>query len=219
MSKVSPDLNSCNDTTDQLSRENKEYLLKTKFFIPRSFSSQITRPRLTNLMNAGLDRPLTLVCAPAGYGKTTLVSNWVKEIGIISAWLSLDDGDNDPICFFQYFLKALQKISPGIRGDLLDMLRGIQLNQIESVINLLINDLVSFSSPFILVIDDFHVIQSETVFRMVTYFLEHMPNLMHLVILTRSTLLCHFLVCGYVTNSWIFGRNNYVSPLMKLPLF
>ena len=122
---------------DQSSLEQSRHLLRTKFFIPPIRSKQIARPRLSDLIHGGLDRALILVSAPAGYGKTTLVSSWLKEKKIPSAWLSLDSGDNDPIRFLQYLLAALMPIAPGIEDDAFGMLQGIQPAQFENVINLL----------------------------------------------------------------------------------
>ena len=102
-----------------------------------------------------------------------------------SAWLSLDAGDNDPIRFLQYLLTAIQSIAPGIGDDLLGMLQGTQPAQYENVINLLANELASISDPFVLVLDDFHVIQSEAVLSIIYYLLEHLPHQKHLVLLTR----------------------------------
>ena len=186
MSKAAPGLASGEKENDQLSLEQSKHLLRTKFYVPPIRSKQIARPRLSDLINGGLDRALILVSAPAGYGKTTLVSSWLKETKIPSAWLSLDGGDNDPIRFLQYLLAALVPIAPGIEDDLLGMLQGIQPAQFENVINLLANELASFSDPFVLVLDDFHVIQSEAVLKMLSYLLEHLPPQMHLVILTRT---------------------------------
>ncbi len=149
-------------------------------------SSQIARPRLSDLLNAGLDRALILVSAPAGYGKTSLASRWLKESKIPFAWLSLDSSDNDPNRFLQYLLAALLPIAPGLENDLPGMLQGIQPTQFENVINQLANELASVSDPFVLVLDDFHVIQSEADLKILTYLLEHLPNQMHLAILTRT---------------------------------
>ncbi|MEI7988273.1 MAG: LuxR C-terminal-related transcriptional regulator [Chloroflexota bacterium] len=171
---------------DQLFLEQSKQLLRTKFYVPPIRSSQIARPRLNQLINGGLDRSLILVSAPAGYGKTTLVSRWLKESKSPYAWISLDSSDNDPNRFLQYLLAALQPIAPGIENDLLGMLQGIQPTQFENLINLLANELASVSDPFVLVLDDFHVIQSEAVLRILSYLLEHQPNQMHLVILTRT---------------------------------
>ena len=174
------------EENDPLSLEQNRHLLRTKFFVPPIRSKQIARPRLFDLINGGLDRSLILVSAPAGYGKTTLVSSWLKETKIPAAWLSLDSSDNDPIRFLQYLLAALMPIAPGIEDDLVCMLQGIQPAQFENVINLLANELGSFSDPFVLVLDDFHVVHSEVVLKMVSYFLEYMPPQMHLTILTRT---------------------------------
>src|SRR5512136_2945620 len=96
-------------------------LLSTKLYIPLSREALVARPRLTTILSNSLTKGFTLVSAPAGYGKTTLVSSWLRETGIPSAWLSLEDSDNDPVRFLQYLLTALQLIVPSIRPDLLDM--------------------------------------------------------------------------------------------------
>ncbi len=186
MSKVAPSPESGEKENVQIFPEQGKHLLRTKFYVPPIRSDQIARPRLSELINDGLDRALILVSAPAGYGKTTLVSSWLKEKQIPSAWLSLDGGDNDPIRFLQYLLAALVPIAPAIETDLFGMLQGIQPAQFESVINILTNELDSFSDPFILVLDDFHVLHSEAVLKTISYLLEHMPPQMHLAILTRT---------------------------------
>ena len=162
------------------------HLLTTKLYIPPIRSSHLARPRLINLINSGADRALTLVSAPAGYGKTTLASTWLIESKIPYAWLSLDSSDNDPNRFLQYLFAALQPIAPGIEIELSGMLQGIQPIQFENVINLLANELATVSDPFVLVLDDFHIIQSEAVLKIVSYLLDHLPNQMHIAILTRT---------------------------------
>ncbi|MGZ6223688.1 MAG: AAA family ATPase, partial [Syntrophales bacterium] len=186
MSKAGSSLASGETEKDQLSLEQGKHLLRTKFYVPPVRSLQVARPRLIDQINAGLERALILISAPAGYGKTTLVSRWLKETKIASAWLSLDNGDNDPIRFLQYLLATLLPIAPGIENDLLGMLQGIQPAQFENVITLLVNELASVSDPFVLVLDDFHVIQSETVLNTLSYLLDHLPDQMHLAILTRT---------------------------------
>lgn len=169
-----------------LPAEPSRYLLSTKFYIPPIRSNQIARPRLTDLLSEGLDKTLILVSAPAGYGKTTLVSSWLKAIKASSAWLSLDEGDNDPIRFLQYLLTALLPIAPDIQDELLGMLQGIQPNQGEDLITILANKLASISNPFVLILDDFHVIDSDAVLGILSFFLEHSPPQMHLAVLTRT---------------------------------
>jgi len=162
------------------------YLLRTKLYIPPIRPDQIARPRLVDQINDGLDKSLILVSAPAGYGKTTLVSSWLSERKVSSAWLSLDAGDNDPVRFLQYLLTALLPAAPGIGDDLLGSLQGIRPAQFENLVTLLVNELASNNDPFVLVLDDLHVIHSEEVLRIVTFLLEHLPHQMHLAILTRT---------------------------------
>jgi LuxR family maltose regulon positive regulatory protein len=171
---------------DRSSLEQSKHLLRTKFFIPPIRSSQIARPRLSELIDRGLDRAIILVSAPAGYGKTTLVSNWLKEKNIPSAWLSLDAGDNDPIRFLQYLIAALAPLAPGVEAEAFGMLQGVQITQFENIINLLVNELDSFPEPFVLVLDDFHVIHSEAILKILAHFTDHLPPRMHLALLTRA---------------------------------
>ncbi len=185
MSKSDPGETSGKKDIDPMPLEQSKHLLRTKFYIPSIRSNQITRPRLINLLNGGLDKTLTLVSAPAGYGKSTLVSRWLKETSISSVWLSLDAGDNDPSRFLQYLLTAIQPVAPGIGSNLVDMLQSMQPAQFENVINLLTNELASTSDQFVLVLDDFHLINSEAVINIVLYLIEHLPYQKHLVLLTR----------------------------------
>ena len=111
-------------------------LLATKLHIPPPCQILVLRPRLTAALSKALTSSLTLVSAPAGYGKTTLVSSWLRETDIPSAWLSLDEGDNDPIRFLQYFITALQKIVPSIQPDLLGVLQEKQPAPFEALLNI-----------------------------------------------------------------------------------
>lgn len=174
------------EQANPLSLEQNKHLLRTKFYVPPIRSKQIARPRLSDLITNGLDRALILVSAPAGYGKSTLVSNWLKEKQIPSAWFSLDNGDNDPVRFLQYLVAALAPFAPGVEAEAPGMLQGIQPAQFETVINLLVNELASFPKPFVLVLDDLHLIQTEAVLKILTYLLEHLPPQMHLALLTRT---------------------------------
>jgi LuxR family maltose regulon positive regulatory protein len=185
VSKAGYRLTSGGKENDPLPLEQSQHLLRTKFFVPPIRSNQIARPRLINLINRGLDRALILVSAPAGYGKTTLVSSWLHESDIPSTWLSLDEGDNDPIRFLQYFINALQKIVPEIQVDLPGVLQEMQPAPFEALINIIINQIVEHVTPFIFILDDFHVIHSEAVLKILAYLLEHLPPQMHLAILTR----------------------------------
>ncbi len=185
VSNADSGVSSCKEEKDQITLEQNKRLLQTKFYVPSIRSNQVLRPRLIDLLNGGMDKTLILVSAPAGYGKTTLVSRWLKETEIPSAWLSLDAGDNDPIRFLQYLVTAVQPIAPGIGDDLLGMLQGAQPPQYEDVINLLTNELASISGQYVLVLDDFHLINSEAVINIVIYLLDHLSQQKHLVLLTR----------------------------------
>jgi LuxR family transcriptional regulator, maltose regulon positive regulatory protein len=169
----------------QTAPEQNKHLLRTKLYIPAMRSQQVNRPRLITLLNGGRDKTLTLVSAPAGYGKTTMVSRWLKETGTAAAWLSLDAGDNDPIRFLQYLLEAIQTIAPGAAKEAQGILQGGQLTKYENVIDLLTNELAMIPDQFILVLDDFHVISTEAVLNIMLYLLEHLPPEKHVVLLTR----------------------------------
>jgi LuxR family maltose regulon positive regulatory protein len=186
MSKAASNMTPGEKGKDQLSLEQSKHLLRTKFYVPPIRSTQIARQRLSDLINTGMEQSLILVSAPAGYGKTTLVSSWLKEKQIPSAWLSLDGGDNDPVRFLQYLITALSPLASGIEVEAYGMLQGIQPAQFEYVINLMVNELSSFPEPFVLVLDDFHVIQSESVQKILAYLLEHLPPQMHLALLSRT---------------------------------
>ena len=161
-------------------------VLATKLFIPPLRSDLVPRQRLIDQLNAGAQRKLTLISAPAGYGKTTLIVKWLHETNISSSWLSLDEDDNDPIRFFQYFIAALQKIFPAIGESLIGISQGAQSMLFDTSLDFLINELSGQANAFVLVLDDFQVIHSQTVLDMVAYLLERMPPHMHVVFLSRT---------------------------------
>jgi LuxR family maltose regulon positive regulatory protein len=161
-------------------------LLSTKLYIPSPRETLVTRPRLTAILSNALTKGFTLVSAPAGYGKTTLVSSWLRETGIPSAWLSLEESDNDPVSFLQYLLTALQSIVPGVRLDLLDLVEGIQPTSLQAIMNILINEITKEDSQFVLVLDDFHLIQNQFILDIMAFLLDHIPaQQMHLVLISR----------------------------------
>jgi LuxR family transcriptional regulator, maltose regulon positive regulatory protein len=126
---------------DHIPPGQSKHLLRTKFYAPAVRFNQVSRPRLIELLNSGMDKTLILVSAPAGYGKSTLVSRWLKETGALSAWLSLDAQDNDPTRFLQYLVTAIQPIVSGIGDDILGMLQGMQPAQYDNIITYLTNQL------------------------------------------------------------------------------
>ena len=161
-------------------------LLATKFYVPTRRSNQISRPHLIKRLNAGLDRKLTLVSASAGFGKTTLVSEWVTSAGRPVAWLSLERADSDFSRFFTYFIAAIQSIDPTIGAKVVDLLNAPDYPPVESVLTLLLNDLLTLKDPLILVLDDYHLIEAEPIDRALTFLLGHLPPEIHLVIVTRE---------------------------------
>jgi LuxR family maltose regulon positive regulatory protein len=148
----------------------------------------VGRPRLTEKLKSGLDRALILVCAPAGYGKTTLVSSWLHEAGLASAWLSLDEEDNEPRRFLQYLVAAIQKIVPSVPGDAVQMLSGTAPASAETLLTVVLNEISGQSGPLLLVLDDLHAIHSQPVLDALRFLLEHIPPALHVVLLSRSDL-------------------------------
>jgi LuxR family maltose regulon positive regulatory protein len=129
---------------------------------------------------------LTLISAPAGFGKTTLVSEWVARRERPVAWLSLDEGDNDPTRFMIYLIAALQTIAPNIREGVLSALQSPQPPSTESILTTLLNEIATLPDRFIFVLDDYHIIDSKPVDNILAFLLEHRPLQMHLVIATRE---------------------------------
>ena len=129
---------------------------------------------------------LTLISAPAGFGKTTLVSEWVAGCERTGSWLSLDEGDNAPTGFLTYLVAALQTIMANIGKGVLGTLQSSQPPSIESILTILLNEITTLPDNFVLVLDDYHVIDSKPVDEALTFLLKHLPPKMHLVITTRE---------------------------------
>jgi LuxR family transcriptional regulator, maltose regulon positive regulatory protein len=160
-------------------------LLATKLFILPVAPGLVLRPHLVERLNGVINSRLTLISAPAGFGKTTLVSQWARSNAIPIAWLSLEEAENDPVRFWDYFISALRKIEPTVGEISLRSLLSPERVPIESILIPLINDISGISTDHILVLDDYHFIQSQPIHHGLTYFLEHMPPCMHLIITTR----------------------------------
>src|SRR5574341_1252005 len=157
-------------------------ILATKLYIPPPWASIVPRPRLVERLNEGLSsgRKLTLISASAGFGKTTLVSEWIVGCKRPAAWLSLDEGDNDPARFLTYLVAALQKLKKktggaNIGAGALAVLQAPQPPSIESILTTLLNEIATIPDNFILVLDDYHAIDSKPVDEALTYLLEHQP--------------------------------------------
>jgi LuxR family maltose regulon positive regulatory protein len=161
-------------------------LLRTKLYIPSVRPGLVSRPRLVDRLSAGSHRKLTLISAPAGFGKTTLVTEWVCGGAAEVAWISLDEGDNDPVQFLQYLIVALQQVDGNLGQTLQQLLQSPQLPPPENLITPLINDLAAVDTALTLVLDDYHLITFPGVHHMVQFLLEHQPPTMHLVLSTRE---------------------------------
>lgn len=161
-------------------------ILATKLYIPSPRPKMVLRPRLTKRLNDGLHRKLTLISASAGFGKTTLVSEWLHECERPVAWLSLDEGDNDPKRFLTYLCAALRTIGVNIGESVFRILQSPQSPPTESILTTLINEITATPDPFILVLDDYHVIDTKSIDHALTFLLKHLPPQMHIVISTRE---------------------------------
>ncbi len=161
-------------------------ILTIKLHIPTPKMSVVLRPRLFDQMDEGLQRKLTLVSAPAGFGKTTLVSEWVSRCNQRVAWLSLDEADNGQSRFLIYLVAALQTLEKNIGEGLLPALQSQQPLTIERVVTALVNEVTWFLEDFILVLDDYHVLDTSVAAHALAFLLDHMPPQMHLVVATRE---------------------------------
>ncbi|MBN1922115.1 MAG: tetratricopeptide repeat protein [Anaerolineae bacterium] len=161
-------------------------ILTTKLYIPRPRPELVARPRLLALLEAGLHRKLTLIAAPAGFGKTTLLSAWATAGTHPCAWLSLDETDNDPARFLTYLVAALNTLpTPPQPFTLPDSEFDIAPLGPERLTTLL-NQMAALPTPCMLVLDDFHLIHDTTVHEAIAFLLEHLPPTLHLVIATRA---------------------------------
>lgn len=181
-------------------------ILATKLYIPPPRPDAIARQRLIQRLDAGSRGKLTLVSAPAGFGKTTLLSEWINQTERPVAWLSLDEGDNDVVRFLTYFIAALQTIQAGIGETTLAVLQSPQPPPIESMLTGLLNEIADIPDDpssaipsdksqdkqletghgFALALDDYHVLEAQSIHTALIFLLDHLPPQMHLVIMTRE---------------------------------
>ena len=166
-------------------------LLETKFFVPRSRGG-LPRPRLSERLDRGTASKLMLVSAPAGFGKTTLLTEWLAAGPAgpaderLAAWLSLDRADNDPASFWTYVIAALRTAASGVGESALALLQAPQPPPIETVLTVLLNDLRATAGDIVLVLDDYHVIDARDVQDGMAFLLDHLPAGLHVVIASRA---------------------------------
>jgi LuxR family maltose regulon positive regulatory protein len=161
-------------------------VLVTKLYIPPLQVNVVPRPGLIERLIEGLHRKLTLISAPAGFGKTTLVSEWIAGCEKPVAWLSLDEADNDPIRFLIYLVAALQTVATNLGAGALGVLQSPQPPSTESILTSLINEITGLSDDIVLVLDDYHMIDAKSVDLALSFLLEHMPPQLHLILTTRE---------------------------------
>ena len=163
-------------------------LLETKLHAPRLRRGLVPRPRLSERLSRGAESAVTLVSAPAGFGKTTLLTEWLAAApadGRSVAWLSLDQRDNDPARFWTYLVAALQTAADGVGASALSLLQSPP-SSMEEVLATLLNDLDAVPDDVVLVLDDYHVIEARDVQDGMAFLLEHLPPQIHLVIAGRA---------------------------------
>lgn len=161
-------------------------VLITKLFIPPPRPNLVPRPRLTERLDQGLNLPLTVVVAPAGFGKTTLVSAWLAGSACPAAWLSLDAGDDDPLRFLTYVVAALRPVLPAGGEGVMAALQAPQPPPLDAILTALLNELAMLPADVALVLDDYHAIQAGPVHDAVAFLLSHPPPRLHLVLTTRE---------------------------------
>ena len=173
-------------------------ILATKLYIPPLRPHVVLRPRLLERLNEGLHRKLILLSAPAGFGKTTLVSEWVLGCQRPAAWLSLDEGENDPTRFLTYLVAALQTIAATIGEGVLGVLDSPQPPPTEAMLTALLNDLTTIKDHFVLVLDDYHVLDAKPVDQALTFLLEHLsPRTSKTLCIACLRLLPHKYFCCF----------------------
>src|SRR5712691_9194870 len=174
---------------DTKGRTSEQLFLVTKLALPPVRADLVPRPRLTSQLHPGIQRPLTLIAAPAGFGKTTLLSTWLEHAPVSAAWISLERGDDDLTRFWSYVFTALERVHPGSGTSALALLQASTLSPlppIETVLTVWINELALLPHEVALVLDDYHLITAQPIHHSVAYLVDHLPPQLHLVIATRA---------------------------------
>lgn len=161
-------------------------ILATKLWLPPLQSGLVSRPQLLARLHNHLNCQLTLISAPAGFGKTTLLAAWIAQTDADFAWLSLDEYDNDPVLFLRYLVSALQTVEVGLGDTAVSLLNSPQLPDLRLVLASLINDLAGRNGRIILVLDDYHTIENREIHHNLAYLIDHQPPQLHLVISSRA---------------------------------
>jgi LuxR family maltose regulon positive regulatory protein len=164
----------------------RDVLLATKLHLPRTRPGFVARHRLADRVAPAHEAQLTLVCAPAGFGKTALLADWARAGRRPVAWLSLDDADSDPVRFWRHVAAALDTVRPGVAQQVAALLQGLPSTSFEAVVTALVNELAGVAEEVVLVLDDYHLIQAPQVHKSVEFLLAHLPTCLHLVLASRA---------------------------------
>lgn len=161
-------------------------LVWTKFKIPPLRAKSVLRPRLLEKLNRGLDCRLILVSAPAGFGKTTLLVQWLQNLALPALWIALEEADDDPIRFFTAWITCLRQAIPSYCEDVLQILLTAQLPPADLLAAELINPLNQLNQSTIIALDDFQHIQNQIILRFLQDLITYSPSEFHLAILSRE---------------------------------
>src|ERR1051325_5083071 len=169
-------------TGQQSSTAGNAPLLHNKLMPPRLNANMIRREDLLARLDEGLSRKLTVVTAPTGFGKTTLVSMWIASHKFASAWVTLDQTDNDATRFWTYVVSALRTLSPSLGKMTLSALMAPQPPSFQTLLTPLINDLTKLRETSVLILEDFHVVESQEIMSGVSFLIQHLPEALHLAL-------------------------------------
>lgn len=176
--------------------------LRSKTTIPQPMDETVERQRLNNLLQEDFSKKLTILCAPAGYGKTTTLSQWLHQTDTTIAWLSIDQADNDPIRFWQYIIRNVSEVTQTtINKELASLFASQDPSSFEFLVDSFIYELSLVNQKISLILDDYHLIKNETIHSMMTQFIEFLPNNVHVYITTRSKLL-YLPIAKWRTKPW-----------------
>ncbi len=168
-----------------ISSRNAGPLLNTKLMAPRPHAGVIERRGLLMRLDEGLAKRLTLVCGPTGFGKTTLVSTWIAKGRFPSAWVTLDENDNDPTRFWTYLVSAIRTLDSSLGKATLSALMSSQLQPLESLLTPFLNDLAQLNETSVLVLEDYQAITSREIHESFSFLIQHLPDSLHLILITR----------------------------------
>ncbi|WP_301169584.1 hypothetical protein [Brevibacillus nitrificans] len=161
-------------------------VVSAKIAVPQKHVHYLTRPRLQKKLERYAEYKLTLVSAPAGFGKTTAVSDWIEKNAVPAIWISLEPGDNAFARFWSYLAAAVDQLEPGTADRLKPLLHSFTQDSAEAMLSLFVNELARIEGDLVLVLDDYHVIENHAIHESLSFLIDHLPPSFHLLIISRS---------------------------------